>query len=148
MGKNILAAVVGYVALFASILVLFSIAFIVIGVERSYMPGVYNVSMLWIVVSLVLSFPVAMVGGYVCKLIAGNDQAVKILVGIALVLGLVLASGSFFVDASEVARPADVGIMEAMSKSLQPLWVGLLVALIHVGSVLYGAGLRKTSMSE
>ena len=121
MGKNILAAVVGYIALFASIFVLFTVAFMVIGVERSYMPGVYNVSMLWIVVSLVLSFPVAMVGGYVCKLIAGNDQAFKILVGIAVVLGLFMASGSFFVDASEVARPADVGIMEAMSKSLQPL---------------------------
>ena len=148
MGKNILAAIAGYVALFFSIFVLFSIAFMVIGVERSYMPGVYNVSMLWIGVSLVLSFPVAMIGGYVCKRIAGNDQAVKILVGIALVLGLVLASGSFFVDASEVARPADVGIMEAMSKSLQPLWVGLVVALIHVGGVLYGARLRKSGAEE
>ena len=40
MGKSILAAVVGYIALFASIFVSFTVVFMVIGVERSYMPGV------------------------------------------------------------------------------------------------------------
>ncbi len=142
MGKNILAAVVGYVAMFVAIFGLFSIAFMMIGVERSYQPGVYNVSLLWILVSLVLSVFVGMIGGYVTKLIAKNDQAVKILLGIAVVLGLIMASGSLFVESREITRPETVGNMEAMMNSIQPLWVGFLVTLIHVGGILYGARLK------
>lgn len=145
MGKNIFAAIVGYVAIFVMIFVLFSIAFLILGVERSYQPGTFHVSTLWIIVSLILSFPVAVVGGYVCKLIARNDTAVKILMGIAFVLGLVMASGSLFVEATEVARPDDVAVMEAMWSSLQPMWVGFVVALIHVAGVPYGGGLKKTT---
>ncbi|MDX1439794.1 MAG: hypothetical protein R3284_07830 [Rubricoccaceae bacterium] len=143
MVKNILGAVAGYVAMFVAIFVLFSLAFMLIGVEGSYQENTYHVSMLWIVVSLLLSFPVGMTGGYVTKMIAGNDKAIKILLGIVVVLGLFMASGSLFVETSEVARPETVGNMEAMMNSIQPLWVGLLVVLMHIAGVLYGARLRK-----
>ena len=143
MAKNILAAIAGYIAMFVAILVLFSLAFTVIGVEGSYREGTYNVSVLWIFVSLLLSFPVGMTGGYVTKMIAGNDQAVRILLGITIVLGLFFASGSLFVETREITRPEAVGTMEAMMSSIQPLWVGLVVVVIHVAGVLYGARLRK-----
>ena len=87
--------------------------------------------------SLLLSFPVGMTGGYVTKMVAGNDKAVKILLGIVIVLGLFFASGSLFVETREIVRPDAVGTMEAMMNSIQPLWVGLVVAVIHVAGVLY-----------
>lgn len=144
MGKNILAAVVGYVALFVAVFVLFSVAFMILGVDRSYLPGVYDVSMLWIVVSLVLSLLAAIFGGYVCKMIAKNDMAVKILAGIALVLGLFLAISQMMAAPTDVLRPADVPVMEAMMLSIQPAWVGFVVTMLHVGGVFVGSGLKRS----
>ncbi len=144
MVKNILAAVVGYVAFFVAAFVLFSVAFVILGVDRIYLPGVYNVSMLWIVVILVLSFLAAVFGGYVCKMIAKNDMAVKILAGIMLVLGLILAISQMMAAPEDVLRSADIPMMEAMFLAIQPDWVEFVVTLLHVAGVFVGAGLKKT----
>jgi len=144
MGRNILAAIVGYVAMFVVVFVTFSVAFMIIGVERSYQSGSYEVSMLWILVSLVLSLAAALVGGCVCKSIAKNDTAVKMLAGFVLVLGLVMAIMQMMGERPSDPRPADVPVMEAAAKSWQPAWVGFVVTLIGVGGVLYAGRLKKT----
>lgn len=143
MLKNILAAVAGYVTMFIATFVLFSLTFMLMGVDNAYREATYHVSNLWIVVSLFGHIFVAIAAGYVTKMIAGNDTAVKILLGIVVVLGLSFASSALFVEQTEVARPDAVGSMEAMMNSIQPLWVGFVIIAINVLGVLYGAKLRK-----
>lgn len=144
MVRNIVGVVVGYIAIFVAVFVTYTLAFFVLGVEGSYQEGTYFVSALWIIVSLVLSFVAAAVGGFVCKLVAKNNQAVKILAGVALVLGLLMAFGESKKDHGDVTRPDDVAVMEAMMNSVQPNWVGFVVTLIHVGGILYGATFVKS----
>ena len=148
MARNILGAVVGYVAIFVAVFITYSLAFLILGVDGSYQEGSYNVSGLWIIVSLVLSFVSAAVGGYVCKLIARQDQAVKILAVVALVLGLLMAFSEASKEHEDLARPDDVAVMEAMMKSVQPPWVGFVVTLIQVGGILYGGRLVRSAASD
>ncbi len=148
MVRNIIGVVVGYVAIFLAVFITYSLAFLVLGVDGSYQEGSYNVSGIWIIVSLVLSFVSAAVGGYVCKLIAKQDQAVKILAVVALVLGFIMAYGEASKVHEDLTRPAEVAVMEAMMKSVQPPWVGFVVTLIQVGGVLYGGRLVRAGGTE
>ncbi len=148
MVRNIIGVVVGYVAIFLAVFITYSLAFFVLGVDGSYQEGSYNVSGIWIIVSLILSFVSAAVGGYVCKVIAKQDQAVKILAVVALVLGFVMAYSEASKVHEDLSRPDEVAVMEAMMKSVQPPWVGFVVTLIQVGGILYGGRLVHAGGEE
>lgn len=143
MAKNILAAVAGLLALFVATFVLNTIAFLIVGIENSYVGETYNVSMLWIFVGLITGFLAAMTAGYVCKAIAKNDKSVRILLGIVVVLGLIMATGQIFMEPVETLRPENVSNMEAAMNSIQPLWAGFLMLGLWIVGVLYGAKMRK-----
>lgn len=141
MARNIVGIVAGYVALFVATFVTYTLAYLILGVDGSFRLGNYEVSGVWIVVSMVLAFVSAAAGGYVCEMITRNDRAVKILAGVALVIGLVLAYTEASRVRGDLTRPDDVPVLEAMMKSVQPPWVGFVVTLIHVGGILYGGRL-------
>ncbi len=142
MLRKILGAVVGYIVMFIIVFATFSGAYLGMGTERTFLPGSYDVTTLWIVVSFVLGLIAAIVGGFVASLI-GRGGAVKILAGIVLVLGLLTV---IFVAVSPKpadARTPEVSNMEAMSKAQQPLWVAILNPVIGIIGVMIGGGLKK-----
>ena len=148
MARTIGSVILGYLVMVIVVFAAFSLAYQVLGVDRSYQPGTYDVSGLWIAVSTVLGIVAAILGGFACARVAHSPAAPKALAAVVLVIGLAVAiaaaTGAGAGDRVEV-RPAEVSGLEAMQNSRTPLWVQFLNPLIGAAGVLYGAGLARKS---
>ena len=151
MARTIGSVILGYLVLVIVMIAAFSLAYQVMGVDRSYQPGTYDVSGLWIAVSLVLGFGAAVVGGLACARVAHSPAAPRALAWFVLLLGLGMAiaaaAGVGAEDRVDV-RPAEVSGLEAMQNSQTPLWLQFLNPLVGVAGVLYGAGLAGKSKPQ
>ncbi len=146
MGRVIGSVVAGYVAIFVAVFVLMTLAWMALGPAGSFQPGSWDVTGTWIVVSVVVGLVAAIVGGYVCALIAKDPRGPKALVGVVVVLGIlfaipVLTGGA---DVAAGPRPDVVPMMDAMQQAKQPAWVALLNPVLGAIGVLIGARLRPT----
>ena len=148
MAKTILGIVVGYIVMAVFVFASFSVAFIVMGADRAYKPGVFDVTTMWIVVSLVLGFVAAMIGGFVCAAIAKRAKAAVILAVVVIVLGLGMAIPAMMAgdDSVPAVRAGDIGTMEAAQKAKQPTWVTLVNPFLGAVGVLIG-GRRKSDQA-
>ena len=143
MLRTVGSVILGYIVIAAFVFLSFSLLFVAIGPDRAYQPGTYEVSALWVVVSIVLSFIAAVLGGWVCVLVARTQLGPQILAAAILVFGLVLAVmqlGSAPADLPTV-RDASVGVMEAMRNSRNPTWINFVTPLVAVVGILAGARL-------
>jgi len=145
MGRAIASVIVGYVVMALVVFVSFTLAYVLMGADRTYQPGVYDVSTLWIVVAILLTIVAAIAGGYVAASIAKTSTPIKVLIGLVVVLGFgsVLMAQGGTDDDRPVVRDTNPTVWEAMSASRQPLWIALLNPLLAVGGILYGASLKK-----
>ncbi|MGD8700219.1 MAG: hypothetical protein PVJ43_13065 [Gemmatimonadales bacterium] len=144
MVRAIGSVVLGYVVMAVAVFATFSVAYLLLGADGSFKPGTYDVSTLWLVVSIVLSFGAAVLGGFVCAAVAKRSKPPKVLAAIVLVLGLALAMPTLTGgDGDPMPRPDDVDNVEAMQNAVQPLWITLLNPLIGAAGVLVGARRRK-----
>jgi hypothetical protein len=144
MGRTITAVVAGYLTMFVLVFVSFSAAYLLLGPDGSFLPGTYDVTTTWIIVSLPLSLIAAVIGGLVCALVAPTPAAPRVLAALVLVLGIamavpVLTGGS----TAPNIRASDVGNLEAMMQGRQPVWVALLSPLIGAVGALLGARLQR-----
>ena len=142
MGRKILGGIIGYVVMFVVIFTTFTLAYLAMGADTAFLPGSYDVSMTWILISTILGFVAAIAGGYVAALIGGKGAA-KIAAGIVLVLGLLLAIVTAVSPKPTDTRAADVPNMEAMQWARTPVWVAFLNPLVGVIGALVGGSLRK-----
>ncbi|MBL8187143.1 MAG: hypothetical protein JNK38_04005 [Acidobacteria bacterium] len=144
MLKIIGGVVVGYIVMFILLFVIFSLAYLVLGANGSFKPGTYDVSTLWLAISVIVGLVAAIVGGFICSLIAPNSKAPLALVGLVLVLGLLGAipalKGN---DPRPNIRDASVGNLEAMMNARQPAWIALLNPLIGAVGVMLGSRVKK-----
>ena len=143
MLRTVGSVILGYIVMAAFVFLSFSLLYVAMGPDRAYQPGTYEVSGLWVVVSFVLSFIAAVLGGWVCVLVARTQLGPQILAAAILVFGLVLAVmelGSAPADLPTV-RDASVGVMEAMRNSRNPTWINFVTPLVAVVGILAGARL-------
>lgn len=143
MLRSIGAVIGGYVVMFVLVFVTFSGLYLAIGADGAFEPGTYDVSMMWIVTSIVLSILAALAGGYVCESISRGGKAAVGLAILVAVLGLVAAIPPLTAPPSNEARTADVPNMEAMMKAKAPAWAALLNPFIGAAGALAGAKLRR-----
>lgn len=145
MARNIIGVIVGYVAMAAFVFISFTVLYLILGTEGSFQPGSYHVSDVWLVLSLILSFAAALIGGYVCMLIAKNKKAAMWFAGIVFVLGLILAIPQLNVSDEEMnkVRTGDVSNFEAMQNAKQPALILLLNPLIGAFGVWAGSRMWK-----
>jgi hypothetical protein len=144
MGRVIGSAVAGYAAMFVCIFVLMTVAWLVMGVDGAFRPGVWDVTSTWLVLMILAAGVAAIAGGYVTATISPDARAIKILIGIVIVLGIVSALPVIMQSAPppELPRPDELPMFEAMSKGQQPLWLALLNPLIGVVGVIAGGKLK------
>ena len=141
--KNIVAAVLGYVVMFAVAFVLFSLMWMVLGADGSFEPGSWVVSGAWIGSNLVLGALVSIAGGFACSKLAASRGGVAILIGLVIVVGIASAMPD---AAGAGVRPEDVSMFDAMTSAELPAWLRWLNPVIGVIAVILGAGLEaKTS---
>ncbi len=144
MLRGTLAVIVGYITMFIFSAVTFSVAYIVMGQDGAFKEGTTEVTMTWIVVSLVLSIVAALLGGVVAALIGRSPKRtpVKVLAGVVLVLGLLTAVMQMAATAPEQTEPVgEVSTMEAAAQAKQPVWMLIANPLIGAVGVLVGGSL-------
>jgi hypothetical protein len=147
MLKNILSAVAGYIAIALTLFITFTVVYLILGVDGSFKPGSYEVSITWIVLSIIISFLAAMLGGYIAFLIAKNVQAVYILAGIVFVLGIIIAISALTMDpAAPLIREGPVDNFEAMQNAVTPVFIQFLNPFIGAAGVLLGGKKNKKSL--
>ena len=148
MVRSILAVVAGYAALALVIFVTFTLLYLVLGADRSFEPGSYDASTLWVLTSFPLGVAASVVAGFVCTAIARGGRAPQVLAGVVLVLGLLFAIPVLRQTDAAPPRAGDVSNAEAMQWARQPKWVALVNPFIGVAGVLVGAGLRRKTRPQ
>jgi len=137
MLRNILAAIVGYIAVLAVLFALSSLLWLTLGPSHAFQPGTWEVAGGWVLGSIVIGFAGAYVGGLVCAGLARDARGATILIAIVIVLGVVTAL--IPVESAVGPRPDDVSMIEATAGARQPAWLTWLNPLIGVVGVWLGS---------
>jgi len=145
MGRKIIAVVVGYIAMALLLFITFTVLYLILGTEGSFKPGSFEVSTIWVICSIIVSFGAAMLGGYVCALIAKNKKTAMILAGLVFVFGIAFAIPELTspADIANKVRPAELSNTEAMQQAKQPTFTLILNPIIGAFGIFMGARLRK-----
>lgn len=124
MLRTILGVIVGYVAYSIALFGLFSVLYLVLGAGGSFQAGNYDLTMAWLIPSLVVFFVAGVIAVMVCLLIAENANAAFYMACIILILGLIMAFSQIAQDPGVVARNVaeDVSLFDAMGKAHGPTW--------------------------
>jgi len=139
MGRLIGGVISGYLAMAFTLFVALTIAYVAMGADRAFGAGVFQVTLLWAIVSLLVGFAAALVGGRVARAVSGRIEGPRWLALFVIVLGLGLAlmiaiSG----DGDSAARTDLVGPFQAMRVAQTPLWAALLNPFVGAVGVLLG----------
>ena len=137
MLRNILAAIVGYIAIVAVLFALSSLLWLTLGPSRAFQPGTWEVAGGWVLGSIVIGFAAAYAGGRVCARLAHDAGGATILIAIVIVLGVV--SVLMPVEVAAGPRPDDVSMIEATAGARQPTWLRWLIPVIGVVGVWFGS---------
>lgn len=144
MLKAVLGVIVGYLAMSFTVFTLFTAAWFILKTEGSFKPGSWDVSTTWLLVSFVVDLVAALIGGFVCALIATRrSRASMVLAGLVFVLGLLMAVPVMLAEPITEPRPADITMTDAMTKAQQPRIAAILTPIIGAFGVSLGAALRK-----
>jgi hypothetical protein len=125
--------------MFALVFATFSAAYLMMGADRAFQPGNYQPTLLWIVISIVLGFVAAFVGGLVAVKVGRGSGGARLLAIVVLILGIAMAIPQLMSKADPGPRTGPVSNNDAMQKSQSPVWVTLLNPLIGCAGVLSAA---------
>lgn len=144
MLKSILAIIVSYVVMFAIFMAIFTGLYFALGVERVFQSDSYEVSMLWIVLTLVIGFLVSMFSGYLCAAISKSWRTCQIFALIVFLLALIqcLSALKRNPDGPNV-RAGEVGMIDAMRLAVTPFWLHLVNPILSGAGVLLGARMKR-----
>lgn len=144
MLKSILAIVVSYVFMFVMFMAIFTCLYFALGVERVFQTDSYEVSMLWIVLTLVIGFLVSMFSGYLCAVISKNWRTCQVFALIVFLLALIQCFSALKrnPDAPNV-RAGEVGMFDAMNLAVTPLWLHFVNPILSGAAVLIGARMKR-----
>lgn len=150
MIRKVMGVIVGYVEMIAFVLISFFVLYLILGAEGSFEAGTYEVSPVWIVMSIIIGLIAAVLGGYVCTLIARSKRPAIVLAGIVWILSFIMAIPSLGASEEEIMkkRSTDVSNGEAIQNAKQPVALLLLNPFIGALGVLAGSKLYKFKREE
>ena len=143
MGRVIGSVIIGYIVMFCVVFLVFTGAYFALGADRAFLPGSFDASMLWNVLSVVLGFAAAVIGGMVCLAIAKDARGPKWLAIVVFVIGVAFAIPVLKQAPVSEPRPAGLSMMEAMGKARQTPWTALLNPVIGALGVMVGGRRRS-----
>lgn len=141
MLRAILGVIVSCIVMAILITVLFLGGFLALGVDRFFQPDVYEVSTLWLAISVGITISSAVLGGYVCAAISRSVKTCKVLALIVLVLGILLCLPRIRED--PVNRAGDVPALQVMQLAQMPVWAHVLTPILGAIGILVGARMKK-----
>jgi len=143
MLKSILAIIVSYVAMFIFLFVAFTGCYLALGAEGTFQSDSYNVTTVWIVLTVVVCLLAGMIGGLVCAAISKNKRTCQVFAFIVFFLGLLACIPAMqrSPDAPNT-RAGEVSNLEAMGLAVSPMWLHILTPVVSAAGVLLGARLK------
>ncbi len=148
MLRTIGAAVAGYLSMMLAMFIIFMLSYHLLGEERAFRPGLYDVSMTWAILSMVVTVAASMAAGYIASLISRNMSGPRVLAGLVLLIGIGAAAYMATVELPDMARTGSVDGFGAMQNARNPLWLMFVNPILSVVGVLLGARLRKQGGGE
>jgi len=143
MLKSILGVIVGVIVMWLFTFAIFSCAYRVLGADRVFETGSYDISSIWIVCMIVFGLIGGIVGGLVCAAISKRKGACQAFVGVILALGLVSAVVTKMKEHPDASRSGDITMFEAMGKAQTPSWLCFVNPFVVAAGVLLGARMKK-----
>jgi hypothetical protein len=141
MGRLIGGVAFGYFAMTFTLFIALTIAYLVVGADRAFGAGVYQVTLFWAVLSFIVGFAAAVLGGRVARAFSGRPAGPQWLAVIVFVIGtgvaLMIVLGG---QDGGAARTDLVGPFQAMRAAQTPLWIALVNPFIGAAGVLLGGG--------
>jgi hypothetical protein len=143
MLRSIVAVIVSYVVMIAFFMAVFTGCFLVLGVERVFQTDSYEVSVLWIGLTIILSVLGAMIGGYLCAAISKSKRTCQVFAFIVFLAGLLACIPAMRrnPDAPNV-RAGEISNFEALQLEVSPMWVHLVTPVLSAVGVLLGARMK------
>ncbi len=145
MGRKILAVVAGYAAMAVLVMVVFSLALATLGTSLVFVEGTTRPSGGWLAFSLVVSLVAAAAGGWVAARIGHQATAAKILAGVVLILGLIMAVAQPERDPERAQQIIDeaggvegVAMGDLADIAEQPAWFAWVIPFLGAAGVLVG----------
>lgn len=144
MLKSILAIIVSYVVMFVLFMAIFVGCYFALGIERVFQPDSYEVSTLWVVLTLVIAFLVTMFAGYLCAAISTNWRACQVFALIVFLLALWQCFSGMKRDSEGPnVRAGDVTYLEAISHAVTPMWLHFVNPIVNGAGILLGARMKR-----
>jgi hypothetical protein len=144
MLRVILSVIAAYLAMVVVMFALFTGAFFAVGTEGAFQPESFEVSTIWLLISILVLLVAGLAGGYVCRAICPNGNGVFALVVVMLLLG---ALGVVMVSSAPAGEPTpregSVANFEAMMKARQPLWFEACKPILGIAGVIVGSRRKK-----
>lgn len=146
MIRAILGVILGYLVMVVIVFCTFTASYLLLGADRTFQEGSFQVTGLWLAVSLTLSFLAAIAGGKVCRVVGGGLLAVLGLVALVVVLGGISAIYEILAAAGSapVARVGSTSNLQAMMNVKEPVSVALVLPIIGAVGVLIGGRKKET----
>jgi hypothetical protein len=147
MGRAILAVVISYVVMLVLAFLAFTCAFVAFGSDVVFRAGTYEASTIWIAVAFVINIVDAIIGGFICALIAKRGKAPFALAIVVIVLGLLVAFGDTKKRQTNLGliREPNTPKFEEIQKAYWPVWVPFALPLTAAAGVLIGSRFKRKS---
>ncbi len=144
--RAIAGVIVGYIVMVIGVFVTLSIAWLVLKADGAFLEAPsWEPSMTWTVTSLVLGLVVAIIGGFVCVLIAGKGSKAPIALAILIVvMGAISAAMHLAKQNGEELPPrtSEITMFEAMQYTEAPMLSLIGNPIVGAVGALIGARLR------
>jgi cytochrome bd-type quinol oxidase subunit 2 len=143
MLKSILAIIASYVVMFIFLFAAFTGCYFALGAEGTFQTDSYNVTTVWIALTVVVCLLAGVIGGFLCAAISKSKKTCQIFAFIVFFLGLLACIPAMkrSPDAPNV-RAGEVSNLEAMGLAVSPMWLHLFTPVISAAGVLLGARLK------
>jgi cytochrome bd-type quinol oxidase subunit 2 len=143
MLKSILAIIASYVVMFIFLFAAFTGCYLALGADGAFQADSYNVSTVWIGLTVVVCLLAGTIGGFLCAAISKSRKTCQVFAFIVFFLGLLACIPAMkrSPDAPNV-RAGEVSNLEAMGLAVSPMWLHLLTPVISAAGVLLGARMK------
>ena len=143
MLKSILAIIASYVVMFIFMFAAFTGCYLALGAEGAFQTDSYEVTTVWIALTVVVCLFAGIIGGFLCAAISKSKKTCQIFAFIVFFLGLLACIPAMkrSPDAPNV-RAGEVSNFEAMGLAVSPMWLHLLTPVVSAAGVLLGARMK------
>ncbi len=137
-------ALAGYILMFVVLFATLTAVYFALGTERTFLPGSYAVTPLWMAVFCFFQFDSGLVAGIVVSKLSRDRKVPIILAAITLVFGILMALPAIQSGVHEtLARDGSLSNMQAMMQAQTPVWIQLISPALAAIGVIAGATLMS-----